>query len=54
MMYRTWAFQYHLMPTGYRLERDSYEVEPGERVPAIMLVPDGLTEVEQTCPTHRV
>src|SRR5688500_1631563 len=26
---------------GYRLEWVSYEVEPGDRVPALVLVPDG-------------
>ena len=29
---------------GYRLEWVSYEVEPGDRVPAIVLVPDGVTD----------
>ena len=28
---------------GYRLEKLSYEVEPGDRVPAYLLVPDGVT-----------
>jgi len=28
---------------GYRLEWVSYEVEPGDRVPAIVIVPDGVT-----------
>lgn len=28
---------------GYRLEHVSYEVEPGDRVPAIMLIPDGVS-----------
>ncbi len=28
---------------GYRLERVSYEVEPGDRVPALLLVPDGVS-----------
>ncbi len=27
---------------GYRIERLSYEVEPGDRVPALLLVPDGV------------
>lgn len=29
---------------GYRLEWVSYEVEPGERVPAIVIVPDGVKD----------
>lgn len=29
---------------GYRLEWVRYEAEPGDRVPAILLVPDGVTE----------
>ncbi len=28
---------------GYRLERVTYEVEPGERVPAMVLVPEGVS-----------
>src|SRR2546421_4816589 len=28
---------------GYRLESVTYEVEPGDRVPAFVLVPDGVT-----------
>lgn len=28
---------------GYRLERVTYEAEPGDRVPAVLLVPDGVT-----------
>ena len=28
---------------GYRLESISYEVEPGDRVPALLLIPDGAT-----------
>lgn len=28
---------------GYRIERVSYEVEPGDRVPALLLVPDGAS-----------
>ena len=28
---------------GYRIESLSYEVEPGDRVPAMLLVPDGVT-----------
>ena len=27
---------------GYRIESVSYEVEPGERVPALLLIPDGV------------
>lgn len=27
---------------GYRIETVSYEVEPGDRVPALLLVPDGV------------
>ena len=27
---------------GYRIESVTYEVEPGDRVPALMLVPDGV------------
>lgn len=29
---------------GYRLERISYEAEPGDRIPAILLIPDGVSE----------
>ena len=29
---------------GYRLEWVSYEAEPGDRIPAIVLVPDGVTD----------
>lgn len=29
---------------GYRIETLSYEVEPGDRVPALLLIPDGVTE----------
>ncbi len=28
---------------GYRIESLSYEVEPGDRVPAMLLIPDGVT-----------
>ncbi len=28
---------------GYRIEKVTYEVEPGERVPAYLLVPDGVS-----------
>jgi dienelactone hydrolase len=28
---------------GYRIESVSYEVEPGDRVPAFLLIPDGVT-----------
>ena len=27
---------------GYRIERVSYQVEPGERVPAYVLIPEGV------------
>jgi hypothetical protein len=27
---------------GYRIERIDYQVEPGDRVPALLLVPDGV------------
>src|SRR5512144_2235752 len=27
---------------GYRIESVTYEVEPGDRVPALLLVPDGI------------
>ena len=27
---------------GYRIESLTYEVEPGDRVPALLLVPDGV------------
>src|SRR5512138_1462811 len=27
---------------GYRIESVTYEVEPGDRVPALLLVPDGV------------
>ena len=30
---------------GYRIESISYEVEPGDRVPAMLLIPDGVTPV---------
>lgn len=29
---------------GYRLDKLSYEVEPGDRVPAYLVVPDGVTK----------
>jgi dienelactone hydrolase len=29
---------------GYRIDKVTYQVEPGERVPAFVLVPDGVTE----------
>ena len=29
---------------GYRIESLSYEVEPGDRVPALLLVPDGVSD----------
>src|SRR5436305_1078777 len=28
---------------GYRIESVTYEVEPGDRVPALVLIPDGVT-----------
>ncbi len=30
---------------GYRIERVTYQVEPEERVPALLLVPDGISEM---------
>lgn len=38
---------------GYRLESVTYEVEPGDRVPAFLLVPDGVN-ASQTAPAVAV
>lgn len=35
---------------GYRIEWVSYEVEPGERVPAIVIVPDGVAPHRSRAP----
>ena len=32
-----------LQKDGYRIERLTYEAEPGERIPALLLVPDGIS-----------
>ena len=29
---------------GYRIESLTYEVEPGDRVPALLLIPEGVSE----------
>lgn len=37
------VYKESLQRPGYRIESLSYEVEPGDRVPAMLLIPDGVT-----------
>jgi len=32
---------------GYRIERVTYDAEPGDRIPALLLVPDGATAAKR-------
>lgn len=38
---------------GYRLERLSYDVEPGERIAAYLLIPSGITRAPGICVWHQ-
>src|SRR5437868_6996364 len=37
-----------ILKDGYRIESITYEVEPNDRVPALLLIPDSATEQQPT------
>ncbi len=39
------VFRETLQKDGYRIESLTYEVEPGDRVPAMLLIPKGVSEI---------